>query len=66
MPPLEVLLPLLVLAVLFLAYCLRDLQTVEATRYLPKWGWALVCVLSVPTGGLVYLAVGRAHEQHAE
>jgi hypothetical protein len=28
-------------------------------RYLPKWGWALVCLLSIPWGGIIYLIVGR-------
>ena len=28
-------------------------------RYLPKWAWALVIVLSIPIGGVAYLLVGR-------
>lgn len=50
--------PLLVVVVAFVAYCLVDLVRHDV-RYLPKWAWALVCMLSVPLGGIVYLLVGR-------
>jgi hypothetical protein len=52
--------PLILLAVAFVSYCLFDLARNDV-RYLPKWGWALVCVASVPVGGIVYLLVGREH-----
>ncbi len=57
--PLDALLPLILLAVAFVGYCLYDLFRSEV-RYLPRWAWALICVLSVPVGGLAYLTVGRA------
>jgi hypothetical protein len=57
--PLEALLPIVVLAVAFVGYCLYDLARSEV-RYLPKWAWAILCVVSVPVGGLFYLFVGRA------
>ena len=56
--PWAALLPFAVLAITFVAYCLFDLVRTEV-RYLPKWVWALVCVLSVPLGGIIYLLVGR-------
>jgi hypothetical protein len=56
--PFAALLPLVVLAVAFVAYCLFDLSRNEV-RYLPKWAWALICVFSIPIGGIVYLTVGR-------
>jgi Phospholipase_D-nuclease N-terminal len=43
----------------FVAFCLADLARAAEVRYLPKWGWALVCLLSVPLGGIMYLSVGR-------
>jgi hypothetical protein len=52
--------PLVVLAVAFVAYCLYDLTRTQV-RYLPKWAWALICVASVPVGGILYLTVGRDH-----
>lgn len=56
--PVAALVPLIVLAVAFVAYCLVDLAR-SPVRYLPKWAWALICVASVPVGGIVYLLVGR-------
>lgn len=56
--PWAALLPVLVLVLGFVAYCLFDLSRSEV-RHLPKWAWALICVLSIPLGGIVYLLVGR-------
>ena len=50
--------PLIVLALAFVAYCLYDLSRSDV-KYLPKWAWALVCLASIPVGGIVYLTVGR-------
>lgn len=56
--PVAAIVPLVVLAVGFVAYCLIDLSRSQV-RYLPKWAWALICVASIPLGGIVYLTVGR-------
>jgi hypothetical protein len=58
--PLPALAPLVLLAVAFVAYCLYDLSRTPV-RYLPKWAWALICVFSVPLGGILYLSIGREH-----
>ncbi len=53
------LLPIGVLAVAFVGYCLFDLSR-SRVRYLPKWAWAAVCVVSIPIGAIIYLVAGRA------
>ncbi len=53
------LVPLLVVAAGFEVFCLVDLARAEAVRYLPRWAWAIICLVSVPFGGIVYLLVGR-------
>ena len=58
--PAAALLPLVLLAVAFVGFCLYDLSRSDV-RYLPKWAWALICLLSVPFGGIVYLVFGREH-----
>lgn len=50
--------PVLVVAVAFVAFCLVDLFRHDV-RYLPKWAWAVICIISIPLGGLIYLLVGR-------
>lgn len=55
--------PLVVVGVGFVAYCLFDLSRSEV-KHLPKWAWALICVVSVPLGGIIYLLIGR--EQRIE
>jgi hypothetical protein len=54
------LLPLALLAVGFVAYCLVDIARSEV-RYLPKWAWMIICIASIPFGGVIYLLVGRQH-----
>jgi hypothetical protein len=57
-------LPVIVLAIAFDAYCLVDLIRSESARYLPKLVWGLIIVLvSAPWGGLIYLFVGRDRGQ---
>lgn len=51
--------PLVAAMVAFEVYCLVDLRRSGAPRYLPRWAWAIVCVVSVPLGGIVYLLAGR-------
>ena len=54
------LLPLLLLVVGLIVYCLVDLARARSVRYLPKPAWALVIVLgSVPLGAIAYLFLGR-------
>jgi hypothetical protein len=53
------LVPVVVIAVGFVVFCLVDLARARQVRYLPKWAWALICLISVPLGGIVYLIVGR-------
>lgn len=51
-------LPVVLVVVAFIAFCLYDL-TRSDVRWLPKWVWALIILLSIPFGGIVYLAIGR-------
>src|SRR5919202_1893698 len=57
------LLPLVVLILGLIVYCLVDLVRARSTRYLPKPVWALLIVLgSAPFGALAYLVFGRNHD----
>jgi hypothetical protein len=51
--------PVIVLAVAFEVFCLVDLVRAGEVRYLPKWAWAIICLISIPLGGIVYLVLGR-------
>ena len=43
------------------SFFLRDLARADPTqvRYLPKWAWAVICLISCPWGGLAYVIFGR-------
>ena len=43
----------------FDAFCIVDVYRSRTVRYLPKWGWVLACLIQSPSGGIMYLAVGR-------
>lgn len=51
--------PLVTFAAGFVAFCWWDILRRRAVRFLPKWAWAMVCLVSVPLGGILYLAFGR-------
>jgi len=51
--------PVLVLFLAFIVYCIVDIVRHDV-RYLPKWGWILICCfISIPIGAIIYLIVGR-------
>jgi nucleoside recognition membrane protein YjiH len=56
--PAAALVPILVVAAVFVIYCWIDIARTRV-KYLPKWAWAIICIISVPLGGIVYLLVGR-------
>ena len=57
--PIAAVAPLALLAVGFVVFCWVDLSRTETVRWLPRWGWAIVCAITVPAGGIVYLLWGR-------
>lgn len=59
-PKAAALLPVLLILLGFLVFCLVDLIRAKEVRYLPKWAWALICLVSVPLGGIIYLLAGRS------
>jgi|KBSMisStaDraftv2_1062788.scaffolds.fasta_scaffold3575185_1 hypothetical protein len=57
-----ILILVLVLAAGFVVFCEVDLARAEQVRYLPKWGWAILCMgigLTIPFGGIAYLVIGK-------
>jgi hypothetical protein len=57
MPP-AALAPLIVLALVYVVWVVRDILASEV-RHLPRWGWIVVTIVSIPFGGIVYLLIGR-------
>jgi hypothetical protein len=49
----------LALAIGFDAFCLADIARAAQVRYLPKWAWALICLIQTPLGGILYLSIGH-------
>ena len=58
--PMAALVPLGLAWLGWLVYCLVAVVRAPAVRYLPRWAWALVCLVTVPIGGIVFLVLGRA------
>jgi Phospholipase_D-nuclease N-terminal len=40
-------------------FCLSDLARAERVRFLPRWAWAVACLIQIPLGGILYLLIGR-------
>ncbi len=53
------LVPIIVVGVCFEVFCLVDVIRAGDVRYLPRWAWAIISLLSIPLGGVIYLSVGR-------
>jgi uncharacterized membrane-anchored protein len=53
--------PLVLVGLAFVVWCLIDLQQREP-RYLPRWAWMVIVLISIPAGGIIYLLVGRGAE----
>lgn len=51
--------PLFLVALGFVVWVLVDIARAEQVQHLPKWGWAIIAVISIPVGGIVYLLMGR-------
>ena len=49
----------LALAIAFDAFCLVDIARAARVRYLPRWAWALICLIQTPLGGIMYLSIGH-------
>ena len=56
--PWSALAPIIAVGAAFIIYCLYDIIKGEV-RYLPKWLWMIICIGSVPFGGIIYLLFGR-------
>ena len=59
---LPLLIPLLVIQLGLMVYCLVDLSRRAKVRGLPKWAWALIIILGELIGPIVYIFVGRIEE----
>ena len=57
--PLEALVPFFAIIIIFTAYCLVSVVRAPDTRYLNRGWWILICLLSMPMGGIFYLLLGR-------
>lgn len=39
--------------------CLGQVVLAERVRFLPRWAWAVACLIFIPLGGILYLLIGR-------
>ena len=60
--PLVAAIPIVVIAFGFAIFCLVDLLRRPSVKHLPRWLWAIICVISIPLGGSIYLIFGRVEE----
>ena len=47
------------------ALCLGEVVRAERVRLLPRWLWAVACLIRIPAGGILYLLVGRVWHRGA-
>jgi len=50
--------PIVILLIAWVVFALYDLSRSDV-KYLPKWLWAVIIVVSIPLGGVGYFLIGR-------
>ncbi len=45
--------------------CLRQVLLAERVRFLPRWVWAVACLIQSPLGGVLFLLLGRVWQRAA-
>jgi ABC-2 type transport system ATP-binding protein len=50
--------PIVLVLVAFVAWCIVDIVR-RPPRMLPRWVWIVICLASVPLGGILYVVLGR-------
>jgi hypothetical protein len=40
-------------------FCLTAVALTDRVRFLPRWLWAVICLLQIPFGGVLFLLIGR-------
>ena len=55
----RIIVPLILLVCLYLGACFYNIFKSAHVKYLPRWAWVLVCIISIPLGGILYFIVGR-------
>jgi hypothetical protein len=53
------LIPILIVQLGLMVYCLVDLFKRDHTRGVPKWMWAMIIILGELVGPIIYLLLGR-------
>lgn len=57
--PVEALVPFFVVIIGFTVICVVSVLRSEGTRNLNRALWCLICLISMPLGGVLYLLLGR-------
>jgi hypothetical protein len=55
-----VLIALIAVTAGFTAYCLVDLALAKDVRALSRGMWAIICLVSMPLGAIIYMVAGKA------
>ena len=56
-----IIIPLVMLYILYLIFFFLDIKNNEV-RYFSKIIWFIICLISVPLGGIAYFLIGRKEE----
>ncbi|PCF38137.1 hypothetical protein B5C06_12135 [Staphylococcus delphini] len=55
----KILIPIIILIIIYLIVCYHDLCKINMVKYLPKWVWSIIIIISIPLGGVIYFLLGR-------
>lgn len=55
----RIIIPLVILGTIYLGSCFYSIIKAEQVKHLPKLAWAIICMVSIPFGGILYFILGR-------
>lgn len=56
-----IIIPVAILYAIYIVFFFRDIQRKEV-KYFSKPLWFIVCLISVPLGGIIYFLIGRKED----
>ena len=56
-----IMIPIVILYIVYLTFFFLDIKN-HKVKYFSKFIWFIVCLISVPLGGIVYFFIGRKEE----
>lgn len=60
----KLLLPVIIIILIYIYFCIYDIFKNKTTKYFHWSIWVIVCLISIPLGGIIYYFIGRNADEN--